>query len=132
MFHTLLVLVLAAGASDCREAAQGVHLEKFGGLAKSLPRLPSPRRAPPPGSGIISFEVNAEGRARSIDVECQSSELTGTYLKGLISVTRFHIPAKTQRGIRHTVGLNVDVSEDANVKVSVSDFPDSVITIRGE
>ena len=127
MFHILLALVLAASVTDCREAAQGVHLEKFGGLAKSLPKLPSPRRSPPPGSGIISFEITAEGRARSIDVECQSSELTGNYLKGLISVTRFHTPTKMQRGIRHTVGLNVDVSEDANVKISVTDFPDSAV-----
>ncbi len=122
MIQALFVLVLAAGATDCRGAAQSVDLEKFGGLAKSLPKLPNSRHLPPPGSGIISFEIGVDGRARSIDVECQSSELTGNYLKGLIAVTRFQIPPKTQRGLRHNVGLNVEVSEDANVKVSVTDF----------
>ena len=125
MFQALFVLVLTVGATDCREVAQGVHLEKLGSLAKSLPKLPSPRYLPPPGSGIISFEIGADGRARAIDVECQSSESTGGYLKGLISVTRFQVPKKVQRELRHTVGLNVDVSEDANVKVSVTDFSDT-------
>ncbi len=123
MIQALFVLFVAVGATDCPEAAQGVHLEKLGRLAKSLPKLPSPRHLPPPGSGIISFEIGTDGRARAIDVECQSSESTGNYLKGLISVTRFQEPTKAQQGLRHTVGLSVDVSEDINVKVSVTDFP---------
>lgn len=122
MIQALFAFVLAVGATDCRDAAQGVHLEKLGRLAKSFPKLPSPRLLPPPGSGIISFEIGTDGRARAIDVECQSSEATGNYLNGLISVTRFQASAEVRRGLRHAVGLNVEVSEGVNVKVSVTDF----------
>ncbi|HSX60815.1 MAG TPA: hypothetical protein VLF18_11500 [Tahibacter sp.] len=125
MIQALFVIILAAGAADCREVAQGVNLAKFGELAKFLPKLPSPRRLPPPGSGIVSFEIGVNGRALAIDVECQSSEPTGDYLKGLVPVTRFHIPAKAQRGLRRKVGLNVEVSQNINMKVIVTDFPGS-------
>ncbi|MBL8299417.1 MAG: hypothetical protein JNN30_13850 [Rhodanobacteraceae bacterium] len=123
MIQALFVLILASGATDCRMAAQSVHLESFGELAKSLANLPIPRRLPPAGGGIISFEIAEDGRARAINVECRSSELTGNFLKGLISATRFQAPAKVQRGIRQRVGLNVDIAEGDNVKVSVTDFP---------
>lgn len=119
MVQTLLVLAVVAGAADCREAATGIRLEKLGALAESISRLPSPRKLPPPGNGIVSFVVGPDGSAHSIEQICGSSEFVGRYLTGVISVLRFRTPAATdRRGLRHTVALSVDVVDEVQAKVS--------------
>lgn len=126
MVQALFVLILAAGATDCQEAAKGIHLEKFGELAKTFADSRGPRSPPPPGNGIVSFEIGDDGRARAINVECQSSEQTGNFLKGLISTGRFQISATAQKDHRHKVGLSVDVSINVDeVNVTTADFPEA-------
>lgn len=118
MFQALFALAVVAGAANCREAADGARLEKLGALVESMPRLPTPEKLPPPGNGIVSFVVGADGKAHSVGLVRESSEFVGSYLTGVISVLRFRAPAATDEGLRHTVALSVDVVDEVQVRVS--------------
>jgi hypothetical protein len=118
MFSTLLAFLMVAGFADCRESAQSMPIEKLGSLAKSLPKLPTPQKLPPAGDGIVSFSINAEGRARAIEIQCQSSPIAGEHLRDLISVIRFAVPPTAEADVRHQVALKIEVTDDASVKIT--------------
>jgi hypothetical protein len=90
-------------------------------MAKSLPRLPMPAKLPATGNGILSFHIDANGRARDINIECQSSASAGEYLKALVSAVRFQVPVKNGGNFRHQLGLLIEVTDET--KVNISDFP---------
>lgn len=114
----LLFVFSSSSAADCRDSASDIRLEKLGDLAEALPKLPSARRPPLPGNGIVRFQIGADGKARSIDIVCRSSSNTGKFLKNLLSTIHFPLPDEEGQSRRHTVGLVVEVGDDATVNVS--------------
>lgn len=82
--------------------------KNFGTLVESMPSLPTPGKLSPTGSGIVSFVIDVDGRAHSIELVCESSESAGSYLKGMVSALRFRRPSATDGARRHVVGLSVD------------------------